>query len=468
MRSARQRLTELCAVEALISRTGEGEARIVELHSAILRVTNKEQARARLLIGLETDEEVLDRVEAALRSSLSGRELVGAMRASLQMLCLSNVMNGEHTASVQSAFEHLSETENLIVNWEDILRDRFLSAPPCGLSDVGCDSPCRSQISVDDFDSALKMGSVRLTPVTFPSPGPDVRRVLDLSSLCERSRRGVPYSPRSFSSKVCSSSPRSASRPFHSPRRLASPSSERSRAHLLLSSPPQGSCRTPLGFVAGLHLCQREAKKPSPLSKAECDSALTTESDFSKEPEREPEGVGCVSRGDAMFQETPDQLQQELRQIELEMRESHLAASRQEATEKAVRSALGGRLASLQAAAAAVHNSSACEVSVREASIFELREELQYFTALTERESAMLSELAASVRTVQYRVVALWPVLAIAACVAEVPPLTHLRLVLLLAMTFMTIFVTLRPYQLRKSAPATPRSVAVATVAMFS
>ena len=181
-------------------------------------------------------------------------------------------------------------------------------------------SPCRSQISVDGFDSALKMGSVRLTPVTFPSPGPDVRGVLDLSSLCKRSRKEVPCSPRSFSSKVCSSSPRSACRPFHSPRSLVSPSSERSCAHLLLSSPPQGSCRTPLGFVAVLHLCQREAKKPSPLSKAECDSALTIESDFSRKPERKLEGAS---------------------------RESHLAASRQK----------------VEAAAAAVHNSSPCEVS---------------------------------------------------------------------------------------------------------
>ena len=70
----------------------------------------------------------------------------------------------------------------------------------------------------------------------------------------------------------------------------------------------------------------------------------------------------------------------ELRQIELEMRESHLAVSRQEATEKAVRSAPGGRLASLEAAAVTVHNSSPCEVSEREASIFELREELQLRT----------------------------------------------------------------------------------------
>ena len=71
----------------------------------------------------------------------------------------------------------------------------------------------------------------------------------------------------------------------------------------LVGQRPRESCTLAIVFVATRKLPDTtwdrgwsalvlaRAKKPSPSSKALCDSALTIESDFSKEPERELEGA---------------------------------------------------------------------------------------------------------------------------------------------------------------------------------
>ena len=118
---------------------------------------------------------------------------------------------------------------------------------------------------------------------TLQAPRPTVPTVRS-ATLTSSARR---ITLRLASQRFACPSPRSARRPFHSPRCLGLLPVPNEVVHTCCClRRPQGSCRNTTWVRGWSVLVSARSKEAIAIVETECDSALTIESDFSKEPER--------------------------------------------------------------------------------------------------------------------------------------------------------------------------------------